>query len=185
MFIKVRNYLAPNFTTEDFRLQVRGPPANYVYGCHMTPGTHWALGYGSYQKGIIQGHLVHRYPRSKAPSLCSRIVFRTVVSLDVSTQTVFLYYMSEKYNLRAYLWCFLVSTLHTGCYVNRWNQYNFSTLHRLYIWGHRWILALPLIFVDWYKYAKTNIGSSKCIFNQFWCIIWRPKAIFDQNVHIT
>ena len=24
---------------------------------------------------------------------------------------------------------------------NRWNQYNFSTLHRLYIWGHRWNLV--------------------------------------------
>ena len=62
------------------------------------------------------------------------------------------------------LWC--------PCYAlvimsNRWNQYGFSILHRLYIWGHRWILALLLIFVDWFK--------SKCILSRIWCIIWRPK----------
>ena len=107
MFIKVRNYLAPKFTTEDFRIQVRGYPANYVYGWHMTPVTHGALGYVSYQKGIIQGHLVHRYATRKAPSLCSRVVFRAVLSLDVSTQTVFLCYMSVKYTLRGYFWFFV------------------------------------------------------------------------------
>ena len=67
MFIKVRKYSAPNFTTEDFRIQIRGPPANYVYGCHKTPVTRWALGYVSYQKGIIQGHLVHKYASRRAP----------------------------------------------------------------------------------------------------------------------
>ena len=112
MFIKVRNYLAPNFTTEDFRIQVRGPPANYVYGCHMTPVTCGALGYVSYQKGIIQGHLVQRYASMRAPTLCSRIVFRTVLSLDVSTQTVFLYYMAMKYTFRGYFWCFGVHVTH-------------------------------------------------------------------------
>ena len=35
MFIKAKNYLAPNFTTEDFRIQVRVPPVNYVYACHL------------------------------------------------------------------------------------------------------------------------------------------------------
>ena len=171
MFIKVQNYLAPNFTTEDFGIQVRGHPAKYVYGCHMAPVTRGALGYVSYQKGIIQGHPVHRYATGKAPSLCSRVVFRAVLTLDLSTQTVFLCYMSVKYTLRGYFCCFFVSMLRTGCFVNRWNQYDFSTLHRLYIWGHRWILALLLIFMDWYKHSNTNIGGSKCILNRFWCII--------------
>ena len=119
MFIKARNYLAPSFSTEDFRIQVRGPPANYVYGCHMTPVTRGALGYVSYQKGIIQGHLVHRYASRRAPVLCSRIVFRTVLSLGVSTQAVFLYYMSVKHTLMGYFWCFVVSIPHTGCYVKQ------------------------------------------------------------------
>ena len=93
IFIMVRNHLTPKFTGEDFRIQVRGPPANYLYGCHLTPvtrGSHWYL---SYQKGIIQGHPGHRYETREALGLCYRIVFRTVYSLDVSTQTVFLYYM--------------------------------------------------------------------------------------------
>ena len=180
MFIKVRNYLAPNFTTEDFRIQVGGPPANYVYNCHMTPVMRGALRYVSYQKGIIEGHLVHGYVSRKDPTLCSRIVFRTVLSLDVSTQTVFQYYMSVEYTSRGYCWCFFLCP----CYAlvvmsNRWNQYNFSTLHRLSIWGHRWILVLLLIFVDQYKHSNTNVSGSKCILNRFWCIIWRPKAIFD------
>ena len=73
--VKVRNYLAPNFTTEDFRVQDRTPPDNYVYGCHITLVTRRALGYVSYQQGIIQGHLVYRYASRRAPVPCSRIVF--------------------------------------------------------------------------------------------------------------
>ena len=64
---------------------------------------------------------------------------------------------------------------------NRWNQNKFSTLNRLYIWGHRWILVLLLIFVDWHKHSNTNVAGSKCILFRFWCIIWRPKAIFDKK----
>ena len=116
LFIKVRNYLAPNFTTEDFRIQVRRPRANYVYGCHLTPVTRGSLGYVSYQKGIIQGQLVHRYATRRAPALCSRVL--TVLSLDVSTQTVFLYCMSMKYTLMGYLWCFGVHVTHC-CYVKQ------------------------------------------------------------------
>ena len=102
----VRNYFAPNFTTEDFRIQVRGHPADYVYCCHATPVTRGALGYLSYQKGIIQGHFVHRYATRNAPSLCSRVVFRAVLSLNAGTQTVFQCYMSVKYTLRGYFWFF-------------------------------------------------------------------------------
>ena len=125
MFFKIKNYLAPNFTTEDFRIQVRGPPADYVCGCHVTPVMRGALRYVSYQKGIIQEHLVHRYASRRAPALCSRNVFRTVLSLGVSTQTIFLYYMSVKYTLRGYFWCFLVSMLRTGCYVKQMKSIHF------------------------------------------------------------
>ena len=136
-------------------------------------------------KGIIQGHLVHRYTPRKATVLCSRIVFWAVLSLDVSTQTVFLYYMSVKYTLKHFFLCF-------GVHVTPWlvcqtDEINtiFSTLHRLYIWGHRWILVLLLIFIDWYKHSNTKVSGSKCSLDRFWCIIWRPKSVFDQNVHIT
>ena len=109
MFIKVPNYLAPNFTTEDYRIQVRG---------HMTPVTLRAPGYVSYQKGIIQGHLFHRHATRKNPSLCSRVVFRAVLQVDVNTQTAFLCYMSVKYTLMGYF-LFFVSILRTGCHINR------------------------------------------------------------------
>ena len=115
MFIEVRNHLASNFTGEDLRITVRGPPANYVYGCHVTPVTRGAHWYLFHQNGIIQGHPGHRYATSEALDLCSRIVFRAVSSLDANTQTIFLYYMSVKYALRGcFLW-FFVSMLCTGC----------------------------------------------------------------------
>ena len=126
---------APNFTTEDFRISARGPLANSVYGCHVTPVTRGALGYVSCQKGIIQGHLVHRYAQKKNTILCSRIVFWAVLSLDVSTQTVSLYYMSVKYTLKHYFGCFWCPCYALAVMWNRWNQYNFVTLHRLYIYG--------------------------------------------------
>ena len=154
MLIKVRNHLTPNFTGEDFKIQVRGPPANYVYGCHVTQDTRGAHWYLSYQKDIIQGHTGHRYEIREALGLCSKIVFRAVFSLGISTQTVFLYYMSVKYTLRGYFWWFFVSMV---VMPNRWNQYNLSTLHRLDIWEHRWILVLLLIFVDWYKHSNSNV----------------------------
>ena len=148
MLTKVRNYLTPNFTIEDFRIQVRGPFANYVYGCHVTPVTRGALGYASYQKVIIKGHLVHRYAPKKATVLCSRVVFSAVLSLDVSTQIVFLYYMFVKYTLKHYFWCFWCPWYALAIMSNKRNQYNLLTLHRLYIWGYRWILVLLLIFID-------------------------------------
>ena len=73
---------------------------------------------------------------------------------------------------------FLVSMLPTGCYVQNIKSIQFSTLHRLSMWGHRWIEILLLKFVDWYNHSNTNVAGFKCILNRFWCIIWRPKAIF-------
>ena len=125
MFIRVRNYLAPNFTTEDFKIQVKDFLANYVYGCHVTPVTRGPLEYASYQKGIIRGHLVHRYAPRKTTVLCSRIVFWAVRLLDVSTQTVFLCYMSVKYTLKHYFRCFWCPYYALAVMSNRWNQYIF------------------------------------------------------------
>ena len=68
--------------------------------------------------------------------------------------------------------------LRTGYHVKQMKSIRFSILHRLYIWGHRWILALLQIFVDWYKHSNTNVAGSKCILNRIWCKIWRPTAIF-------
>ena len=63
----------------------------------MTLVTRWSLGYSYHQKGVIQIHLVHRYASRRAPALCSMIMFRTVLSPDVSTQSVFLYYVRQIY----------------------------------------------------------------------------------------
>ena len=93
----------------------------------MTSVTGGALGYVSYQIGIIEGHLVHRYVSRWAPALCSRILFQTVLSLDVSTQTIFLYYISVIYTLSDYFLCFGVRCYTLVAMLNRWNQYNFST----------------------------------------------------------
>ena len=97
MFNKVRNCVGPNITAEDFGVKVRGAPANYVYDFHVKPVTRGSLGYGSYHKDIIQGHPGQRYATGEAFGLCSRFVFRAVLSLDLITQTVLLYYMSVKY----------------------------------------------------------------------------------------
>ena len=177
MFIKVRNHLSPNFTGEDRRIQIRGPLANYVYGCHVTPVTRRAHWYLSHQKGIIQWHPGHMYATREALGLCFRIVFRAVFSLDVSTQTIFIYYMSVKHTLRGYSYDFSCP-----CYAL---VVMFSTLHWLDIWEHRWILVLLLIFADWYKHSNSNVPGSKCILNWFECIIRRPKSICDENVDIT
>ena len=177
---------SPNFTTEDFRVQVMSSLANYVYGCHMTLVTHGALGYASYQKGIIQGHLVHRYASGRTPTPYSRTVFRAVLWLDVGTRLISCITCPQNIHRGVgYFWCFWRPCYALVVMSNRWNQDKFSTLHRLYFWGQRWILVLLLIFVDWYKHSNTNVAGSRCILNRFWCIIWRPKSIFDQNVHIT
>ena len=98
------------------------------------------------------------------------IVFRTILSLEVSR--------SVKYTFRVYFWCFWCPCFALVVMSNRWNQYNFSTLHRLCILLHRWILVLLLIFVDWYKHSNTDVAGSKCISNRYWYIIWRLNAIF-------
>ena len=60
------------------------------------------------------------------------------------------------------------------------NQHNFSTLHWFYIWKCRWILALLLVSVDWFKPSNSTVSRSKCILYRFKCIIWRPTANFDK-----
>ena len=81
---RILDTLAPHFTAEDYRIQGRGPPANYAYGCHVALVTREALGYVSYQ----EGHPGHWCPGSESLGLCSRIAFQAILSLDLSTQTV-------------------------------------------------------------------------------------------------
>ena len=185
MFIKARKNLAAYFTTttEDFRIQFMSPHDNYFYGCPVAPVTHV-----SYQKGIIQGHPGHRCPTRKALGLCSRIVFRAVISPDVSTQSVFRYYMSVKHIWGNYFWCFGVYVTQDYAKVvmpNRRNQGNFSTLHRLYLWAHCWIPVQWLISIDGFKHSNSSVSVFKGILSRFGCMIWRLNAIFDENVDIT
>ena len=179
MFIKVRNYLASNFSTEDFRIHVRGPPANYVYGCHVTPVMRGALVYVSYQKGIIQGHNVHRYASSRAPALCSRNMFRTVLSLDVSTQTIFLYYMSVKI-----LWGVIFYVFWYPCYTlvvmsNRWNQCNFFNPSSV-IYMRAQVDSSTIVNICWlietFKY-QCIIFWALCFSYFHWRWIWHISII--------
>ena len=150
----------------------------------MAPATHGAIEYVSYQKGIIQGHPGYWCRTIEALGLCSKIVFQPIISLDVSTQTVFLYYMTVTYNLTEYFWWFFMSMLGNGCYAKQTKSKYFWTIHRLNLWEHRWIRVPLLIPVDGFKHSNSSILGSKGIFNRFGCIIWRPNAIFDGNVDI-
>ena len=184
MFIKVRNYLAPNFTTEDFRIQVRGPLANYVCGCHMAPVMRGALRYVSYQKGIIQEHLGHRHASRRAPALCSRNVFRTVLSLDVSTQTIFLYNMSVKYTLTGYFWWFLVSMLRNGCSAKQMKSIHFFNPPSV-ICMRAQVNSNTIVNVYWLiQTFKYQCEGFQVHFKSIWVYNLKTKTIFDQNLHI-
>ena len=87
------------------------------------------------------------------PALFSMIMFRTVLSLDVSTQTVFLYYVSRKY-LGGYFWCFVVSMLRTGYYVKQMKSIRFFN---------------PSSVIYIYVYIKAQVNSST-IANIGWLI---------------
>ena len=184
MFIKVRNYLAPYLTTEDFRVQVRSPPANYVYGCHMTLVTRGALEYVSYQKGIIQWHLVHRYASRRAPAPCSRIMFRTVLPLDVNTR-LFSYITCPQNILWGLFLMFFVG------HVTHWllcqtdeiiHFFNPSSVIYMMAQVNSSTIANICWLMQTFKYQCCGFQVH---FISILCLMWRPKAIFDQDVHIT
>ena len=171
MIFRIRKSLAPYVTAEGFRIQVRGPHVNYVYSYSVTQAKRGALRCISYQKGIIQGHSDNRCPTREALSLCFFIVFQAVLSLDVNTETVFLYDMSVQYTLRDYFWCFFVSVLCTGYWAKQTKSIQFfKTALVINIWEHRWILLLLLIDLDWFKHSHSSVSGSKCIWNRFGCI---------------
>ena len=186
MFIKVRNYLAPNFTTEDFRFQVRVLLASYAYGCQLTPVTLGALGYVSYLWDIIQRHPVHRYASRRTPVLWPRIVFRTVLSLDISTQAVFVYYMSVKYTFRVYYWWFLVSMLPTGCNVKKMKSipfFNPSSVIYIIAQVNSSTIANICWLIQTFKYQCCGFQvhfKSVLVYN-----LKTKRDFFYQNVHIT
>ena len=77
-----------------------------------------------------------------------------------------------------HFWCFWCPYYALAVMSNRWNQCNFSTLYRLYIWGHRWILVLLQIFVHWCKHWNTNVVGSKCILKSILVYNWKTKSDF-------
>ena len=86
----------------------------------MTPVTRGAFGYVSYQKGIIQGHLVCRFASRRAPALCPRVVFWTVLSLACKHSDCFPTLHVRQIFFEGLFPIFvLVSMLRTGCYVNQ------------------------------------------------------------------
>ena len=64
---------------------------------------------------------------------------------------------------------------------NRWNQYNFSTLYLLFIWGYRWILVQLLIFVDWYQHSNTNVAGFQLHFKSILVYNLKTKSDFWSN----
>ena len=154
----------------------------------MPPVTRGSLGYVSYQKGFLM--FVSRTPCSKVYTKENpRPVLRDRVS-DCTFTTCKHPNCFPILHVRKIYFEVISDVFRCPCYApivmsNRWNQYNFSTPHPLYIRGHRWILVLLLIFVDWYKHSNANFAGSMCILNRFWCMIWRPKGFFYQNVYIT
>ena len=53
----------------------------------------------------------------------------------------------------------------------------FSTLHQLYISGHKWILMLLLVSVDYNKQPNSNFFSFQVHFKSIRGIIWRSKQL--------
>ena len=104
--------------------------------------TRGALGYVSYQKGIIQGHLVHRYASGRTPTSYSRIVFWTVLWLDVSTRLITCIRCPQNIPWGVISDVFDVHVAHWLLCQTDEIKTNFQPFHRLYIWGHRWILVL-------------------------------------------
>ena len=185
MFFKVTKLLASNFTTEDFRIQVR------VLLPTMSVTVTWhrlcvGLSDVSYQKGIIQGHLVHRYASTRDPALCSRrIVFLTILSLNVSTHTIFPYYMSVKIYIEGLFLMFLVSMLHTGCYVKQMKSMELFN-PSLVIFMRAWVNSSTIVNICW----LINTFSYQCVGFQVHLksiLVYnlKSKSDFDQNLHIT
>ena len=176
LFIKIANYLAPNFTTEDFRIQVRVllpiiPMAVRWHRLRIGPSDMYFTRKASFKDTLFIG--IHQ--GDSHPVLQDHVSDCTFTRRKHPDCFPILH-VRKMYLEGLFLMC-LVSMLPIGCYVKRWNQYNFSIIHRLSTWGHRWILLLLLKFVDWYNHSNTNVVGIKCILNRFWCIIWTPKAI--------
>ena len=182
MLIKIRKYLAPNFITGDFRIRVRGPPANYVYGSHMTLVTRGSLGYSSHQKGVIQGHLVYRYASRRAPALCSMIMFRTVLSVDVSTQTVFICYVRKIYLEGLFLmFCDVHVTHWILCQTDEINTVFQSFIGYIYMRAH--VNSSTISNICWLiQTFKYQFCGFQLHFESN--LVYNLKTKSDQNVHI-
>ena len=88
------------------------------------------------------------------------------MSLDVSTQTVFLYCMLVKYTLKDYFLYFSCPCCALVMMPNRRNQCNSASLHRLYTWEKKRIVVILLITVDLSKHSNNSVSVSMCILNQ-------------------
>ena len=68
--------------------------------------------------------------------------------------------------------------LRTGYYVKQMKSIRFfNPSSVIYVWGHRWILALLLIFVDWYKHSNTNFSGFQVHFESN--MVYNLKAKSD------
>ena len=114
----------------------------------MTPVTGGALWYVSCQKGIIQGHLVHRYASRRAPALCSRIIFSDCTFTKCRQPDCFPILHVRKYSLRGYFSCLLVSMLRTGCYVKQMKSIQFfNPSSAIYMWAQ--VNSSTIVNIRW------------------------------------
>ena len=119
------------------------------------------------RKVSFKDTLVHKYAPRKAPALCSKIVFRTVLSLDVSTQTVFLYYMSVKYIWRVISYVF-------GVHVTHWllcqtDEINIIFQPSYVIYMRAYVHFSTIANICWLikkRHSNTNVEGPKCILNR-------------------
>ena len=114
LFNKVGMHPASLFTVEYLGIQVWGPPAQHVFGCHVKLFTPVSFEYVPYQKGVIQGHTAYCWPTRETIGLCPRTFFQATNLPDVGWRTHFLYHMSVKE-----LFVIFVSISHTVCYAKK------------------------------------------------------------------
>ena len=85
--------------------------------------------------------------------------------------------MSVKYTLRGYFWCFWCSCHALVVMSNRWNQYNFSILHQLYMREQVNFSTIANIFrlIQAFKYQCCGFQVH---FKSFWVYNFKTKREF-------
>ena len=108
-------------------------------------------------------------------------VFRVVLSIDVSAENIYLYYMSVKYMLSVYFWCFFVTILPTGWYAKQTKSKQFVNPSSV-LYMRAQVNSSTIANICWLIQAfKQQCFGTQALLNRFGCIIWKSKAMFDKE----